>query len=691
MTVQPAIARSPGVLTRRTTGVLTERTSVSVGPGAGAPTGDATGPSGKGRADHLRMARAAVPIEAGAHMPAPHRSASQPARPQSNARRRDALRVLLVLLTMAGLLLTSSALNVVGRVRAADDVPAPPKAVIVSGPVHSLTQRYKAYALEIARAAEQQGWEVVRLFHPTATPARVKKHANGAKLFVYVGHGNGWPSAFGPFQESTKNGLGLNPAKVSLRTTSHVVYKGADWLRANVRFAPNAVVILSHLSYASGNASSGMAIPSRAVAVERVDNFANGFLASGAQVVWALGWQPGADIVRALAEEDATMDAVFMTRYRTGVNPLNGWIGANPGYFPSQRTPGAVVHIDPDPVHGYLRGLTGNLEFTTTQWRDDSAQPPDTEAPVLTDVTASQAPVTLASTDDAVPVFTPNGDGISDTIRISHRLSENAFLDVQVRNSAKVVRQTRIWSLKGQGSITWDGRRDDGAYVGEGRFRVVITPIDRAGNQGEPAEVRVLALSSVKAPRAVPAMFHARDGDELAQTTLLRANLTRPATVSWIVRSASGSIVRRGLDDVAMEPGMVRFAWDGRDDTGELVPNGVYTGRVRVTRPQGTYAHDVQVRMMPFKLWAKRWTMKRGDSVALVIDSAEPLKGKPVLTAKQPGKKPYEVKVVKVSPTQFKAALRTKRGGKPGNMKLRISGIDTGGGTQSKAYTIRLR
>ena len=124
--------------------------------------------------------------------------------------------------------------------------------------------------------------EVSRVFHPNATPSRVKRLANGADLFVYAGHGNGWPSPYPPFQEATKNGFGLNPEDPTSAAPNKVVYKGADWLKANITFAPNAVVILSHLSYASGNASSGMAIPSRSVAVERVDNFANGFLACAA-------------------------------------------------------------------------------------------------------------------------------------------------------------------------------------------------------------------------------------------------------------------------------------------------------------------------------------------------------------------------------------------------------------------------
>ena len=65
----------------------------------------------------------------------------------------------------------------------------------------------------------------------------------------------------------------------------------------------------------------------------------------------------------------------------------------NPGYYPSERVPGATIHIDPDPAYGYLRGITGDLEFTTTEWRDATAAPPDLEPPVISDVSASQAPV----------------------------------------------------------------------------------------------------------------------------------------------------------------------------------------------------------------------------------------------------------------------------------------------------------
>ena len=596
--------------------------------------------------------------------------------------------MLAVVLSLIALVLTSSALNWVTEARASSGAR---KAVIVSGPVHGLTAKYKRYAAAIADAAEAQGMETWRLFHPRATKAKVKRHADGADLFVYVGHGNGWPSAYGKLQEDSKNGLGLNPEDTTKRTTGNVVYWGANWIKENITFAPDAVVILSHLSYASGNASSGMAIPSREVAVQRVDNYANGFLAAGARVVWALGWQPGADVIAALHTTDASMDAIFTTQYREGVSPLNGWIGANPGRYESVRTPGAAIHIDPDPARGYLRAVTGDLSFTTTQWRDRAALPSDGEPPVISDVQASQAGATVATGTSPLAVFTPNGDGLSDGIRISHALSENAHLDVRVIREGRVVRQMSVWALRGPGSLTWDGRRRDGKYVGEGKFRIVITPSDRVGNTGAPAEVRVKALSSIKSPTAKPAVFHPGDGDDLAGSVELRARLTRPGAVSWIIRDAAGTAVRKGMEPTKHGPGVVRFVWDGTDDAGNLVPQGKYTGRVRVTRPQGAYGHDVTMHMMPFKVRASRWKLGRGERAQLVIETAEPLQGKPIVTANQPGIKKYVLKVSRVNERVFKATLATRPTGNVGHLKLRVAGDDTGGRSQGKVFAMELR
>jgi flagellar hook assembly protein FlgD len=467
---------------------------------------------------------------------------------------------------------------------------------------------------------------------------------------------------------------------------------GADWLRANIEFAPNAVVILSHLSYASGNASSGMAIPTRSVAIERIDNFANGFLASGARVVWALGWQPGADVVNALWNEDATMDAIFQTRYRDGVNPLNGWIGSNPGYYPSERVPGAEVHIDPHPSYGYLRGLTGDLSFTTNEWRNAESVPDDTVAPVLGPLSASQSPVTVATeSDEELPVFTPNGDGRSDTIAIKHTLSESAFLDIEVTSNGDHVRRMSIWAVRGPGKTSWDGRGDDGRYADDGAVRITITPRDRAGNVGDAQSVRVKVLASLDSPRISPPIFDPTDGDKLAATAKFRAHLSNPATVSWVIRDKAGTVVRRAVDDVAMDPGDIKFDWDGTDDAGDAVSQGKYTARVRVTRPKGSYGHDLTLYLAPFKFTPSKWALKRGATVNFTIETAEAVKWKPFVTADREGLKKVSIKVRKITAKKFVGSYKTRTAGKRGPLKIAVSSTDIKGGKQSKTFTLRLR
>ena len=112
--------------------------------------------------------------------------------------RRELRRLVILVVAVATILLSSSALGFVSAARAQEPEPPPKRAVIVAGPVHSATSRYRDYAEAIARAAEAEGMEVKRVFHPNATPSRVKRLANGADFFAYAGHGNGWPSPFPP-------------------------------------------------------------------------------------------------------------------------------------------------------------------------------------------------------------------------------------------------------------------------------------------------------------------------------------------------------------------------------------------------------------------------------------------------------------------------------------------------------------
>ena len=160
-----------------------------------------------------------------------------------------------------------------------------PLAVIVVGPVAGMTSYYLRDARRIAAQLRSYGARVRQVYSPRATWARVKEASRGANLFVYLGHGNGYPSPYGRFNPRTMNGLGLNARAGA--GNSNERYYGEYYLRRALRLAPGAVVVLNHVCYAAGGSEPGRAHPMRWTAVKRADNFAAGFIAAGAAVVFA--------------------------------------------------------------------------------------------------------------------------------------------------------------------------------------------------------------------------------------------------------------------------------------------------------------------------------------------------------------------------------------------------------------------
>jgi hypothetical protein len=291
-----------------------------------------------------------------------------------------------------------------------------PRVVIVVGPSGRATADYLDKARSYAAQAEAYGAAVTSVVTPHATWARVLAAAQGANVFIYLGHGNGWPSRYAPYQGVTKDGLGLNPSDESGNTK--VKYYGEDEIRAHIRLAPGAIVLLNRLCYASGNGESGAAEPTWTTAVERVDNFAAGFLRTGATAVLADGHTSLAYELAILFEDSrpiadawaADPDANDNTRAHASV-----------------RTPGAVLNLDPDkPRSGFYRSLatlagasTGSIRFAafsgTLRVATTLRSGPDAGAPSLGTLAKGARlvvrgrPTTDAAGRTRVPVMTGSG------------------------------------------------------------------------------------------------------------------------------------------------------------------------------------------------------------------------------------------------------------------------------------------
>jgi len=230
------------------------------------------------------------------------------------------------------------------------------KVVIVVGPAGSSTSNYIYNAKKLASQARSYGATVYEIYSPHATWSRVKSLAQGANVFIYLGHGNGYPSPYGAFSKYTKDGLGLNSYDGS---TSHKYY-GEDYVDRYLNFAKNSVVILNRLCYASGNSEPGMTNPTKATAIKRVDNYGAGFLRANARAVFAEGIGSASFILYSLFKTSRTMKQTFWA------DPTRS--GASDFTFSSVRTPGKTAIMDP--VSGkYYRSVVGDLGMTSTAWR----------------------------------------------------------------------------------------------------------------------------------------------------------------------------------------------------------------------------------------------------------------------------------------------------------------------------------
>lgn len=245
-------------------------------------------------------------------------------------------------------------------VTAPEAMAATKKVVIVVGPVGGSTANYKASANKLADQARSYGASVAKIYTPYATWARVSEAAKGANVLIYLGHGNGWPSPYAPFDVKSKDGMGLN--RVAGSGNANTRYYG-EYYMAKLALAPNAVVVLNRLCYASGNNEWGAGNPTKSTAIKRVDNYGAGFLKSGAKAVFASGITGVGYVLKGLFKADPAikMSKLFWTDpSRTGDREFT---------FTSVRTSGATAIMDPYAPGRYYRSVIGILGTTVRDWR----------------------------------------------------------------------------------------------------------------------------------------------------------------------------------------------------------------------------------------------------------------------------------------------------------------------------------
>jgi uncharacterized Zn-binding protein involved in type VI secretion len=262
-----------------------------------------------------------------------------------------------------GLLASAGALSVSVQTAAALASPASSpqlKVVIVVGAVEGTTASYRADGNAAAAEFSKFTSNVVKVYSPNATWAAVQSAAQGASILVYLGHGTGYPNPYLPYlQRAGDNGMGLNATAGN--GDSNKKYYGENYM-AQLQLAPNAVVLLNHLCYASGNSEPGNGKPTLSVAQTRIDGFGSGFLRGNARAVIAEGMGDLNPYIDGLFTPHKSIDQIWKS-YPRSHNHVSSW--------GSSRNPGDTSQMDPDLANPqpdgdvYYRSMVSQPGLTT--------------------------------------------------------------------------------------------------------------------------------------------------------------------------------------------------------------------------------------------------------------------------------------------------------------------------------------
>ncbi len=512
--------------------------------------------------------------------------------------------------------------------------PINPKVVIIVGPVAGSTSSYRSDASAAAAEARLYTNNVITIFSPTATWAKVKPALAGASIVVYMGHGNGWPSKYPPFQTLTKDGLGLNPTAGTDNSTTK--YYGESYID-DVTLAPNAVVILGHLCYSAGNSEQGDPEPTLSVAKQRVDNMAAGWIKAGARSVvaepYASGMYGGASYyIHALFTSHQSMDQIFRDSPHSYGHEFT---------FPSTRSAGMTVEMDPEHVMAapFRRGMTGkpgllSTDVTGARYAATDRDPTTFVVPgaasakvdgagvfgdpslggspsatlalesrvrvdavagsgvyaihTLTGSTSgfmsaasltprdSQGPAVWTA-DDGTGAFSPNGDSSQDTFNVTGQFSEDVTWTVafSAADGSPVYHTS-----SGTGTsydATWDGH-SGGNPVPDGTYAFTVTATDDWGNpegtRSGTIQVDTVAPSLAASLAAPSTPTFSPNADGVGDSYPFAYDTTEAGFIVLTAKNAADATVRTFPTATAAGAGSV--SWAGDNDAAHTVPDGTY-------------------------------------------------------------------------------------------------------------------
>ncbi|MDR0758740.1 MAG: gliding motility-associated C-terminal domain-containing protein [Treponema sp.] len=200
--------------------------------------------------------------------------------------------------------------------------------------------------------------------------------------------------------------------------------------------------------------------------------------------------------------------------------------------------------------------------------------------------------VEIAATTENERIFSPDGDGNKDSIEISQSGSREDLWDAGIYNALGDRVKTFKLTNTGPEPVIWDGTDDAGIIVPDGVYEYRISAADKAENTGS-ASLNSIVINTIQPTVSlqIADAYFSPNGDGIKDALILNPGIpVKESIAGWeLLIWDDQANSRRTISGSAGAP-PARLDFDGKGDSGILLPEGAYQGKLSVKYRNGYIA-----------------------------------------------------------------------------------------------------